>query len=363
MNEKMMKIFGAIIAGFVVFIFILFCISSCSNTKYTFEKLEQKMLKVANAYYEANKDELPANDKDSKTLTLKKMISDGKIDEVVELFDDDTMKCDGNVTVTNNNGYYLYSPYLSCKDKYETKYLADKIIEDSLVESGNGLYEVKDEYIMRGETKNNYLKFNGKNFRIMRINEDGSIRVIQTDAVKQVTWDNRYNPDNNNNSGINEYYYNSLDSRLKETITNYYNDKEAWPETTKSYIQTQDICIGKRSEEDVTKDGSTECSKILEDQVFSAPAVYEYLTISLDANCNSTLEKSCQNYNWLSDTYLTTWTITADAESGIYVYQLYKRVTTNNASGYSDLRVVFNISDKAIYVAGDGSKESPYEFK
>ena len=39
MDQKMMKILGAIIAGFVVFILILFLISSCSKTNYTPEKI------------------------------------------------------------------------------------------------------------------------------------------------------------------------------------------------------------------------------------------------------------------------------------------------------------------------------------
>ncbi len=68
MDQKMMKTLGGIIAGFVVFIFILFMISSCSNTTYTYDKLEAKMMDVAKSYFEANKDDLPKEDKDTKRL-------------------------------------------------------------------------------------------------------------------------------------------------------------------------------------------------------------------------------------------------------------------------------------------------------
>lgn len=47
MDQKMMKTLGGVIAGFVILIFVLFIISSCTNTKYTYEKLEEKMLNIA----------------------------------------------------------------------------------------------------------------------------------------------------------------------------------------------------------------------------------------------------------------------------------------------------------------------------
>ena len=133
MDQKMMKTLGMVIAGFVVFILVLFFISSCSGGKYTYEKLQEKMLVIAKNYYEGNEKELPSQDKDTRSYTLKKMISDGKIEELTELFDNENIKCDGNVTVTNNNGHYLYTPYLSCGKDYQTTYLKDKIVENSLL--------------------------------------------------------------------------------------------------------------------------------------------------------------------------------------------------------------------------------------
>ena len=368
MDQKMMKTLGGIIAGFVVFIFVLFMISSCSNTTYTYEKLETKMMDVAMSYFESNKDELPKEDKDTKSLTLKKMISDGKIDELTKLFNDDNVKCDGNVTVTNNNGYYVYTPYLNCGKDYESVYLKDKIIENSLIndDSGDpkyGLYEVNDQYIMKGEVNNNYIKFANQLFRVLRINADGSIRVLQVEGIKQQVWDNRFNPDFNYNGGINEYFYNGLNSRVRDSIENYYNDSAVWTDDVKGYIVKSDLCVGKRSQADVTLDGSTECSKKLNDQVFGLITVYEIMQASLDRNCNNTISRSCANYNWLSTSDESIWTATADAENSQYVYVLYKIPTITNASSYANINVVFNLTDKAVYVGGNGTIEEPYEFK
>lgn len=367
MDQKMMKMLGGIIAGFVVFIFILFLISSCSKSTYTFESLETKMMEVAKAYYEANPDELPKEDKDTKTLTLKKMISDGKIDEVADLFGSDDIKCDGSITVTNNNGYYVYSPYLSCGKDYESVYLKDKVLEDQLVtetsKESDGLYEINDAYVMKGEHVKNYVQMGGQLFRIIRINEDGTIRLLQNSGLKQQVWDNRYNPDYNYNGGINEYFYNNLNSRLKESVDSYYDDGSVWPDDVKAYIVNSDLCIGKRSEADITTDGSTECSKKLENQPFGLLAVYEILQASRDPNCNSSVAKSCRNYNWFANFEDSIWTLTADAEESQYVYLLYQVPTIANTNSYANINVVFNITEKAIYVSGDGSEENPYVFK
>lgn len=369
MDQKMMKTLGGIIAGFVVFIFILFMISSCSKTTYTYDKLETKMMEVAKSYFEAKEDELPKEDKDTKTLTLKKMISDGKIEELTELFDNDEVKCDGNVTVTNNNGFYVYTPYLNCGKDYESVYLKDKIIEDNPVKEGNngiGLYAVKDQYIMKGEVTNNYVKMADQLFRIIRINEDGTIRLMQNNGLKQQVWDNRFNPDYNYNGGINEYYYNSLNSRIKDAVENYYKDGSVWSDETKAYIVNSDLCVGKRSEADITSDGSTECSKKIENQPFGLLTVYEIMQASLDANCNNSVAKACRNYNWFANfaSYEgSIWTVTADAERSQYVYLLDQIPTIANASSYANINVVFNLTDKAVYVSGNGTEEDPYIFK
>lgn len=363
MDQKMMKTLIGIIAGFAVFILILFLISSCSKKTYTHKELESKMMEVAKSYFETKKDELPKEDKDTKTLTLKKMISDGKIEELTKLFDKDDANCDGHVTVTNNNGYYVYTPYLNCGKKYESIYLKDKIIENSLTESSVGLYKINNQYIMKGEVKNNYVLMANQLFRIIRVNEDGTIRLLQVDGLKRQVWDDRFNPDTNFISGINEYYYNSLNSRIKDAVENYYNDSSVWADENKAYIVNSDLCIGKRSNEDHTRDGSTECSKKLNNQPFGLLAVYEIMQASLDENCNNTIAKACRNYNWISNIEEVLWTVTSDTERSHYVYILDKIPTITNASSYSNLNVVFNITDKAIYVSGDGTEENPYVFK
>lgn len=364
MDQKMMKTLGIVIAGFVVFILVLFFISSCSGNKYTYDKLQEKMLNVAKKYYEENEKELPSQDKDTRSYTLKKMISDEKIQELTELFNDENIKCDGNVTVTNNNGHFVYTPYLTCGKDYQTTYLKNKIVENSLVESGPGLYETADEYIFRGDVKNNYVSFSGKTFRIIRINEDGTIRLIDNDGISEVVWDSKYNTNVQDSRGVNDYIVSeNLYANIKTVSDNYYNNNKVWSDDARSYITTQTLCIGKRSKSDITKDGSAECSLKLENQLFGSLAIYEYLQASLDVNCNSTMASACTNYNWFTSIPSSFWTATANVQTTDNVYTLYKKPQSSLCNSYSHLNVVFNINNNVVYVSGDGTKNDPYVFK
>ena len=369
MDSKLFKSAGIAIGVFIVIIFLLFGIASCSGggtTIYTYETLQEEMLEIAKEYYEENPKELPSEDTDTKTYTLKKMISEEKLDEVPILFGNEEMKCDGSVTVTNNNGYFIYSPYLNCsagkKEKYETISLADKIKEDSLTTEGYGLYQVGDQYYSRGEIENNFIKFPGsdKLYRIVGINADGTIRLIQLDVIRGISWDNRYNIEFENNDGINEYFVNNIDSRLKESLKAEYNDKESWPDEYKALITTQKVCVGKRSEDDESTDGSIECSKTIDDQL-GVLAVYEVLRASLDENCIATVDYSCSNYNWMTSLGRSTWLSTADSNSSRYAFKFDgNSIIKSKTYTTSNVFPVFNIYDKAIYQSGTGTEEDPY---
>ena len=47
------------------------------------------------------------------------------------------------------------------------------------MESGNGLYKVDNEYVFKGDNVNNYIKLNDVLYRIISINSDGSVRLME----------------------------------------------------------------------------------------------------------------------------------------------------------------------------------------
>ena len=83
----------------------------------------------------------------------------------------------------------------------------------------NGLYKSTDTnsgkptYYFRGNVENNYVSFAGFTWRIVRINEDGTIRIVMQDGINNNT---RYAFNSNN------YMYYS-DSTIKSLLTSWYN--------------------------------------------------------------------------------------------------------------------------------------------
>ena len=358
----MIKILGIVAAVFVLLIIILFAISACTKKKFDFYKLQDTMIAGATSYYQSKPDDLPREDGDTRTIALKKLISEGFMEEPSKIYKDNSISCDGSVTVTNNNGYYLYSPSLTCGKDHRTQLLVDKLLSDSLVESGVGLYEVGDQYIYKGEVTNNFVKFAGQNklFRIMRVNEDGTYRLFEHDGIDTEVWDDRFNPSKMTAAGINDYVANDLSSRIKDRVKQYYNDSTVWPDKVKAYIVTQNLCMGKRTEDDITKDGSTECQLVLAKQQLGLINVYEFMQASLDNNCNSTRAISCQNYNWYANYRDRIWTVNGDANDSSKVWYMYQTINVSSASAYHSMYAVFNISDKVTYVTGDGTEGNPY---
>lgn len=365
MDKKMVKIIGIVVGIFVFLIIILFVISSCSKKKLDYNKIQDSMIASAKQYYSQHQDDLPREDGDTKNINLKKLISEGYMEDPVKTYKDDTLNCDGSITVSNNNGYYLYSPSLTCGKNYKSQLLSDKIIEDSLVDTGIGLYEVGDQYIYKGEVDNNFVRFanHDKLFRIIRINSDGTIRLFehqQAGEDSKVEWDDRYNPEKSQNTGINDYVVpGGISSRVKDAIKDYYISA-TWPDDMKAYIVTQELCMNKRSEADITKDGSTECAKKLANQQLGLINVYEFLSASLDNNCNSTAAIACQNYNWLAKYSKRIWTMNGDANDSTKVWFMFSTINKANASAPRYTNVVFNTSDKVTYIQGTGTIDNPY---
>ena len=100
--------------------------------------------------------------------------------------------------------------------------------EPSLTTSSNntsdesGLYVSTDTntgdptYYFRGNVENNYVNFAGQTWRIVRVNEDGTIRIVMQDGINDNT---KYNFNSNYNNYTYMYYTNS---QAKTTLESWY---------------------------------------------------------------------------------------------------------------------------------------------
>ena len=132
--------------------------------------------------------------------------------------------------------YYGYrSLFYYSKQNYrlsaEAATLKSRVTNDnSLVKDGDGLHQDTEGYYFKGNSVNNYIKYSNRLFRIIRINNNDTIKVISDDIGTSFMWgvDSKYDNSNvnhwldntnNKNSGV---YYNTLAGIDKLTVKTEY---------------------------------------------------------------------------------------------------------------------------------------------
>ena len=220
---------------------------------------------------------------------------------------------------------------------------------------GNGLYVVGNEYIFRGESVKNYVRFNKELWQIMRVDAEGDIKLIKDKTNKETyTWDDRYNLSSEGKDGINDFKL----SRIKDTLNKYYQNNFNESEGAKENIIKKPFCIGTRSEKDDLT-GTAECS-VKEDLYVGLIYVSEFYMASLDSNCKKFGEEQCANYNYLAKNKNSSWTLTGSKEKTYRVYAYYDDIYDVNASNSNRIYPVIYFDSKTTITAGNGSYTNPY---
>lgn len=346
----------------VLIIIIIILVSVFKKTILTYSELEDKMQSAAIDYYESNKDKLP-NDGSTITISYDTLEEDERL-KSIDSYLEKGNTCSGRVVIRNTNDNYSYTPFLDCGDDYKTIELYNKILNDNeLVTEGNGLYQQGDSKIFRGENLDNFVSIGDNLWRIVKIDSDNSVKLILYSKGARSTWDDRYNSEKGASYGKNTYSI----SRLKEQLDELYDSETFISSEIKSKLVDKPLCIGKRSIDSTTNDGSLECSEIIEDQYLGSLTLSEYITASLDPKCQSVNNRECQNYNYLIeyDARNPWWLITAVSENTYQAYYVsnYGSIEDVNCSVTAHIRPTLYLSMETIYSSGEGTEEDPYIIK
>ena len=364
-TKGMIKITIILIGIFVAFILFFIIYKAIFGSALSYDKIENIMVRSAKQYVNNHPEKVEGSIYGTVEIKVSDLIAEGYMKDMSKYTKKDVM-CSGSVLVFKNLDDYSYSPKLDCGEAYKYKNLTDEITkEENIVTSDNGLYKVETGepyYIFRGENVDNYLKINNNLYRIMRIDENGNIRLFSEDIGEPFPWDNRYNIDSKYDAGINDFEGTQA-SRIKDKILSVYNDEEIFTKDVKSLIIPQEFCIGKRTEKDIDNTGSIECSKKSELMGAGTIALYEYFQVSLDPNCFSSLTPSCKNYNYLAKYSKRYWTLTAAVEDSKYVYAIADNAYATKALTYAYLHLVITINGNVNYIGGTGTLNDPYIVK
>ena len=352
-------------------IIIIICLIGFSLIYYNFlykksyEEIENIMVNAAKSYYSKNKDELPKTIGESTELKVSKLVSGEYMKSIQEYTKDEDIACKAIVNVTNVNNNYRFNPLLDCGRYHSYEFIVDKIKKEKIVTEGAGLYQIDEDLVYKGEKINNYVKFAGKNWRIIRISQDKLYLVYNdeldnSDKIK-TQWDDRYNVSRDTNVGINNYNV----SRIKDNLIKLYKGTTLFDDEDKLLLSNFTLNIGKIGENEDDRKGTIAKSSTLSNQYIGLLSGYDFMISSLDKDCNKITNPACANYNYLSNYNYTYWTLTGNKDTTYEVYIYYEEeglvLTRANSIGY--IRPVISIAKDAIYVSGNGSTSNPYEFK
>ena len=273
-----------------------------------------------------------------------------------------------------------------------------------IVTSGDGLYADSYEdnvYTYRGANPNNYVTFNGEQWRIISVNtSDNTIKIMRNAVLSNKRFDSpsgRYSSSgycNNNSFGCNIYgssstLYNSggtspittlsrevggtayqLPSKESEISTylngTYYNSLNA---TARSMVKEDAVykvgVLKNQSGQTTSTDVSQANAANWKGKVGLIDAT-EYVRASINSSCTGVYygknNTGCKNNNWMfnSDAW---WTLSPNSGSGSYlVWYVYSSgYVYNDYANYSySVRPVLTLNSNIQITGGTGTSLSPY---
>ena len=367
-RENLLKIVVFIIILIVVIVIFVFAFGGkklMSGNSYS--NMEKNMVSAAEKYVNRNKNLLPKDEEVTK-VNLDTLETAGFISKYSAV-EDSSVVCSGYVEITASGDNYAYVPYLKCGKFYETKTIASYIKDNEpVVTVGDGLYKIGDTYVYRGENPNNYLKIGDRLYRIIEI-KDNELRLVSEEKLDvDFKWDDRYNIDKKENTGINDF----SKSRLKETFDHIikYNTEDdeseikIFSDLEMEKMIAHDVCIGKRPFELGDISTTLECQQIEPNMKLSFVYVGDYARASIDPNCKTIFDPSCNNYNYLYTVSSVFRTITATSDNTYQIIYLYDGIAElSYASNSFNTNIVIYLGASSLYYSGDGSHKNPYTIR
>ena len=202
-------------------------------------------------------------------------------------------------------------------------------MKKNIVKIGDGLYKEKDGYIYKGKNVDNYVKYSGRVWRIVKTVGD-NIKLVSNDIDTSLVW------------GIDTDYENSLVRNYLNTTTSiksYYDTL-----SNKEFLIDTETCV------DNYNNGDYSCDKKVTDKV-GLISIYEYQDAG---GLNSYL--NIGKYFWTSNT--------SDDNKAWYVYKegtLNNNVYSGKTYFIYGVRPTITVKGDTKVLKGVGTKEDPFD--
>lgn len=233
-----------------------------------------------------------------------------------------------NVTIDNSKvntskvGSYKVTYTIRDSSYNKTVVTREVVVAQNLTEVVKEATDDTNYY--RGNVENNYLLFSGMLWRIVNVNDDGSIKIISDEAVTNLRANHSIYEDSNIDTWLKNVFYESL-----------HNPDEYLIDTT--------YCVG-----NITSiyDYSTECDTVINSKI-GLLSIGDYAK-TLVGEENSIFSTSFMLANKIGDNY---------AEVPYDSYNI-NGVSTGNLA---PIRPVVTLKSNLYLISGNGSEENPYK--
>lgn len=289
------------------------------------------IIKAAKAWGVEHVNELPNEGEQPFNLELSVLTTEGYIssDDIIDPRNK-KKNLSGYVEIKYESNQYTYVYKESSKAKSLSKSIISKSRKSSILNLQNGIYKGKDV--------NNYLKFNDMLWRIISVNDDGTIKIVSDNKIASLPFDT--------NGGFNFE---------KSSINNYLNNDFYSNLSNSSLIVSNKYCLKFQDE----------CDSNLVTKV-SLLSANDFINASDNLKCVTGVEQECVSSNYLATYSLTNgpeYTLTT-INNKVFVISNGKLDGINfNSTSLLNVRPVITIGSNAKVTAGNGSIDNPYEIR
>lgn len=308
---------------------------------------------------------LTLNDLKADNL-LKTPISDPRTDEVIDL--------SKKIIITRETDNTLDVCYED-KGCYIPTLLSNELTKEGNIVTGTteGLHydSSKDAYYFVGSNPSNWIEFSGYYWRIVKINTDGTIKLVFEGVKNGSTTNEKGKIGNSQYSISNSNVFNN--SSMKTLLQNWYDSNII--DKNKDKVQSTQWCASAITYDETGTAKETflnnECATLTSATPISLLNGSDYLYASNDTNCLTAYKStgdygnSCKNGNYLYKTDYNYWTMTPDATtSDVWEVKTSGSLGAPSASNNSsNVRPTINLIASVIIDRGTGSFDSPYVLK
>ena len=307
---------------------------------------------------------------------------------------------------------YLYEKILEDNPNVSTRTDFSSVFTTS--NNGNTIYkasgqDAKDTYYFAGQVTNNYVYFANKYWRIVRINEDNSVRLIYagtsaSDTAAFIKTNQAYNSSYNNSAYVgymytkNQQYGTSTDSAIKTTVDNWYasnlNSYSGYISKTAIYCNDRTVASGNswsatgsttfyyaaRERLNTNKTPTFVCSNANDRFTASTTTGNGKLTYPIGLITADEISYAGGLYNTINSNYYIAqnassgatwwWTMSPNRWYSDYSYAVVFVVGGSSSTGYlrssygiggtRGVRPVISLKSCVLASGGDGTASNPY---